>query len=706
MKPRPTELSLNAGVAVIYLGAASLGWLMAGQGTASYPLWPPSGLAVGVILLLGSRVWPGVFLGALLAALAWPATSGFPLQMGIASAGTALAGTLEGLVTAWLATRCATGKSAFQQPRRILRFVGLAAVPGAALGAAMGVGTLAIGGLEPGQEPLGVWLRWWLADLVSMLVLTPLLLVWTRKPGPLLNLKRVAEMAALLGLLLILGQTFFGGWPLGKKVAPLAFLLIPILLWPALRFGQRGTASAMFVLASIAILGTLRGAGPFAVSPRSTSLLLLQAFIGVIAVVALVLAAGSSERLRAEAEIARLNRELRHHLEELRLLFEVAPIGIALAHDSQCRVITANPAFAALLGTHALAGSTRATPAQKIFRAGKEIAPEELPLRSCMRQGKPIYGEELTVRFATGKTSHVYSYASPLYDDSGKVRGGIGVVMDITERKVAEEEILRLNAELERRVRDRTAQLEATNRELEAFSYSVSHDLRAPLRSIRGFSEVLLERYSGSLDSQALEFLRRTLDASHHMDDLIEDLLKLSRVGRTKTQRQAVDLSALADSIAAELRQAEPEREVQVVIEPGLKAQGDERLLRLALENLLRNAWKFTGHQAHPRIEFGSTRGPQSAFFVRDNGAGFDMEHADKLFGVFQRLHSASEFPGNGVGLATVQRIINRHGGRAWATGAVDQGATFYFTLPRMNRVPDGDLKPEPVQQEALPLVG
>jgi light-regulated signal transduction histidine kinase (bacteriophytochrome) len=217
---------------------------------------------------------------------------------------------------------------------------------------------------------------------------------------------------------------------------------------------------------------------------------------------------------------------------------------------------------------------------------------------------------------------------------------------------------------------------------------------------------VLLERYSASLDPQAREFLRRSAESSQHMDELIEDLLKLSRVGRGKIQRQAVDLSALAQSIEEELRQAEPEREVQVVIEPGLQAQGDERLLRLALENLLRNAWKFTGHQPHPKIEFGSTRGPQSAFFVRDNGAGFEMENASKLFGVFQRLHSSSEFPGNGVGLATVQRIINRHGGRAWATGAVNHGATFYFTLQRAIAVLDGDFASEPQRLETQPMVG
>jgi signal transduction histidine kinase len=250
------------------------------------------------------------------------------------------------------------------------------------------------------------------------------------------------------------------------------------------------------------------------------------------------------------------------------------------------------------------------------------------------------------------------------------------------ELRLRLEELQRLNEDLERRVKDRTAQLEAINKELEAFSYSVSHDLRAPLRSIRGFSEVLLERYSKQLDRTGQEFLRRACQSSQQMETLIEDLLKLSRVSRSELQCQRVNLSNMAESIAADLKKNDPERDAEFVIEPGLQVRGDERLLRVAFDNLLRNSWKFTGNQPHAKIEVGSSKGPPQAFFVRDNGAGFDMAYANRLFGVFQRLHTVSEFPGTGVGLATVQRIIGRHGGRVWATGEVNRGATFYFTLP------------------------
>jgi hypothetical protein len=268
------------------------------------------------------------------------------------------------------------------------------------------------------------------------------------------------------------------------------------------------------------------------------------------------------------------------------------------------------------------------------------------------------------------------------YDEGGKPRRLVGVAIDITARKLAELEVSRLNAELERRVAARTAELESINQELEAFACSVSHDLRAPLRSIRGFSEVLLETYASQLDEPGQALLRRVCEASHRMNGLIDDLLKLSRAGRVALRWQPVNLTALAESAVVELRKADPERVVEVVIGRDLRGEGDERLLGVALGNLLGNAWKFTSRRPDARIEFGCTAEPEPAFYVRDNGVGFDMAHAGKLFGVFARLHSAEEFPGTGVGLATVQRIIKRHRGRVWATGVVNGGATFYFTLP------------------------
>ena len=248
------------------------------------------------------------------------------------------------------------------------------------------------------------------------------------------------------------------------------------------------------------------------------------------------------------------------------------------------------------------------------------------------------------------------------------------------EQRVAErtEELEHRNEALRRNA----AELLAANTELDAFAYSVSHDLRAPLRSIDGFSQVLLEDYAAQLGDAGRDSLQRVRAASQRMATLIDDLLKLARVTRAEMRTERVDLSGMARDIVVDIQRTTPDREVEFVIAPGLEAQGDSRLLRVVLDNLLRNGWKYTSKRPQPRVDFTAVEeNGNRVFVVKDNGAGFDMRYADKLFGVFQRLHSAAEFEGTGVGLATVRRIINRHGGRIWAEGAVDKGASFYFTL-------------------------
>jgi signal transduction histidine kinase len=248
----------------------------------------------------------------------------------------------------------------------------------------------------------------------------------------------------------------------------------------------------------------------------------------------------------------------------------------------------------------------------------------------------------------------------------------------LLENSALVEQLLQLNTELELKA----SQLTAANKEMEAFSYSVSHDLRSPLRALDGFSQVLEEDYADHLDEEGKRYLARIRAASQRMGQLIDDLLELSRLTRSEMRRKQVNLSEMAYKIVAELREQNPDREVECHIEDDLIVNGDVALLRVVMNNLLGNAWKYTGKQPNAQVTFGCTeRGGQRIYFVKDNGAGFDMEYADKLFGVFQRLHSATEFPGNGVGLATVQRIIHRHGGEIWAEAEVGRGATFYFSL-------------------------
>ncbi|MHB1141072.1 MAG: PAS domain S-box protein [Sulfuricaulis sp.] len=253
-----------------------------------------------------------------------------------------------------------------------------------------------------------------------------------------------------------------------------------------------------------------------------------------------------------------------------------------------------------------------------------------------------------------------------------------GILRDITQRRLAEQRIHQLNQDLQQRA----VELEAVNQELEAFSYSVSHDLRAPLRAIDGFSQLLLEDHVGSLDAEGRDSLQRVRTAAHRMGALIDDLLKLSRVTRTELKPEEVNLSEIVRDIAQDLRRQDPQRDAEFAVTPELRAQGDPRLLRIALQNLLDNAWKFTRGKAGVHIVFGVVQDENKpAYFVRDNGVGFDMAYANKLFGAFQRLHDTREFPGTGIGLATVQRVIHRHGGRIWAESAVGEGTTFYFTL-------------------------
>jgi signal transduction histidine kinase len=304
--------------------------------------------------------------------------------------------------------------------------------------------------------------------------------------------------------------------------------------------------------------------------------------------------------------------------------------------------------------------------------------------RSCA--GFPLVVEDRCVAVLA-------AYASePGFFDEEEVKLFDGLAADLSfaleamardeRRRAVEDELRRLSEELEQRVHDRTQDLRAANADLEAFSYSVSHDLRAPLRAIDGFSRVVLNRYADKLDADGRHALERVRAGSERMGVLIDAMLGLSRLGRRPLELGDVDLSALAAEVVEELRAGEPERDVEVLIEPDVSAVGDKELLRVVLQNLLGNAFKFTSRQPHARVQIGRTEhASQAAIFVRDNGVGFDMNYADRLFRPFDRLHSESEFSGTGIGLATVQRVIARHGGRVWAQSAIGDGATFYFTL-------------------------
>ena len=282
-----------------------------------------------------------------------------------------------------------------------------------------------------------------------------------------------------------------------------------------------------------------------------------------------------------------------------------------------------------------------------------------------------------------GEVRHLDVRAEVERDADGTVVRVYGSAQDVTRRALAEAEIRRLNAELAERVERRTEQLDAATRELESFAYSISHDVRAPLRAIDGFSAIVVEDAGERLTEDDIDHLGKVREAARRMRQLIDDLLGLSRVSRRDMARERCDISSLAERVGSELRAEHPGRGVELVVRPGLTADADSALVRLILRELLDNAWKFTGRRETAHVEVGALdAGDERAFYVRDDGAGFDMRHAGHLFGAFQRMHAVGEFEGDGIGLATVQRLVRRHGGRVWAEAEVDAGATIFFTLP------------------------
>jgi len=368
-----------------------------------------------------------------------------------------------------------------------------------------------------------------------------------------------------------------------------------------------------------------------------------------------------SERKRVEEELRLKEERFRLMVSEIKdyAIFMLDPDGKVISWNAGAERIKGYSSEE-ILGQH----FSRFYPADDL---NKDRAAAEL--KFAAKEGR-IEDEGWRVR-KDGSLFWANVVITALRDEGGRLLGFVKVTRDISESK-------RIDQELELR----NAQLLSSNSELEAFCYSVSHDLRAPLRSIDGFSQALLDDYADRLDDTGKQYLQRVRAGAQRMAALIDDLLTLSRITRAELQRQSIDLSEMASSVANDLSRQDPARDVVFVIAPGLEAQADAQLMRTVLENLLGNAWKFTSGRSHARIEFGRTQANgASAFFVRDNGAGFDPAYAGRLFGAFQRLHAAAEFPGTGVGLASVQRVIYRHGGRVWAKSAVNQGATFFFTL-------------------------
>jgi PAS domain S-box-containing protein len=369
------------------------------------------------------------------------------------------------------------------------------------------------------------------------------------------------------------------------------------------------------------------------------------------------------------SRLSSVNYEHDRSPEELESLIDAIPYYIFVVDSKEMRVSFCNKTFAKGIGLR----DREQVKGKNLY----ECFPNDLAKyiyrhnQQVIDTGKTIQKLE-TITLADGR-HYFETQKIPLKNADGEVYSVIVTFRNISELVATKKALSQ-----------RTIELDATNRELECFSYSVSHDLHAPLRVINGFSQILLERYTDKLDEKGKHYLDRIRANSEHMGELIDDLLKLSRITRSQINRTKVNLSAIAKKLAIELSLSQPERMVEFAIAPGLLAKGDEKLIQILIDNLLNNAWKYTSKHPKARIEFGaiaSGKDNKLTYFIKDNGAGFDMAYADKLFGAFQRLHSEADFPGTGIGLATVKRIVHKHGGKVWAEGNLAQGATFYFTL-------------------------
>ena len=384
-----------------------------------------------------------------------------------------------------------------------------------------------------------------------------------------------------------------------------------------------------------------------------------------------------------KAKVAKAEGALRKQTSILQSILNSMGEGVIVAEESG-NFLLFNSAAEEILGI----GPTDTAPLEwtgryNLFMPDKSTPypADQFPLVRAIR-GETVRDAEVFVRHPKAGNITISATGTPLKGEEQVQRGGVAVFRDITQRKRAEEEIQKLNEDLEQRVTQRTAALEASNKELEAFTYSVAHDLRAPLRQIDGFSKILIEELAGKLDIEAQRYLDLVREGAGKMDRLVNDLLGLARVGRQELRRHPTGLNTLVEQVVADLTPDIVSRQIDWRIDPLPVVECDPGLMKQVLVNLLSNAVKFTRTRAQAIIEVGvQEEDEQRVIFIRDNGVGFDMKYADKLFGVFQRLHRPQDFEGTGVGLATVQRIIQKHGGRIWAEAEKDKGAVFYFTL-------------------------
>ena len=655
----------------VYYGAGRAGLALAFVHVSASAVWPPTGIALAAFLVLGRWVWPAVLVGAFLVNLA---TAGSIAT----SAAIACGNTLESLLGAALVVRFAGGLHCFDGTRNILRYVLLAAGAATAVSATIGVTTLVLGGLA-GWEAFGrIWLTWWLGDAAGAMIVAPALVLWAVEPRPSWNRQQLAEVALLLaGLLAAAFVVFHGVLP-----APLMLACVPFPLWAAFRFGQREAATTTLLLSAFAVWGTLAGFGPFVRPSVHESLLLLQAFTGLLSMMILAVAAivARAQRIERELRAARVHLERSvdertHSLSEAVRALEQSELRLrGLLEAAPDAMLVIDPA-----------GTLKQVTAQaeRMFGHSRQELlgrPVEDFVPGFRAAGD---GHELLARRRDGGLFPVEISRSPVRTDEGLLV--MAAVRDITERKQVEQRIRRINAELERRVGERTAALERSNEALRQFAYAASHDLQEPLRTMGSYAELVAARYRGKLDADADEFLGYIVDGAEWMHQLLQGLLTYSRIEMRRLPSAPAPMGQALEHALENLGAAVAETGARISAGPLPAVPADELQMVQLFQNLVANAIKFRTADVPPEVWIeASERDEEWVFSVQDNGIGVDPRHAERVFGMFQRLHRREEFPGAGVGLAICKKIVERHGGRIWVQPRAGGGSDFRFTLPRV----------------------
>jgi PAS domain S-box-containing protein len=659
-----TNTAMSLGLAVVYFLSGKLGLSLAFLNASATAVWPPAGIALAALLLFGYRVWPGIFVGAFLVNVT---TAGSVAT----SIGIAVGNTLEALVGAGLVQRFAHGRHAFDRPQDIFKYVFLAALFSTAISATFGVTSLTLGGFASWDQYGPVWLTWWLGDMVSDLIVAPLIFLWAGRRLQGFKWTAFFELLLVLTLVFVAGQIVFGGWlPFKVKNYPLEYLTIPLLLWAAFRLGRRGTVTAAFVMSGVATVGTLRGFGPFFTGDPNESLLLLQAFMGTMTVMALSLAAIISEQGVAEGALRQSEDRLRLATEATGLgTWDFNPITGALRWSTRCKAIFGLPPEAKVTYSLFL---------ERIHKEDRERVHKTVEHRLDPASGGTYNIEYRTVPLADGVPHWLAARGQVFYDKAGRAVRFIGTVLDITERKQAEEDL-----------KERTREAQEASRIKSQLLSNVSHELRTPLNSIIGFIHLLLSETYGPLQENQKEPLERVLRNSDELLNLINNLLDFSRIesGKLTLELQPVEMIPLLQDVLDGLKPLVEKKSLAATLErtEGIPAiESDPNRMKQILSNLLSNAIKFT-EEGEIRIllkDLPERDGVEVA--VHDTGIGIPAEELPKIFEAFHQVDGTltREFGGTGLGLAIVKELVELLRGEIQVTSEYGKGSTFTVYFP------------------------